>query len=616
MSASRFEDDNISFCSMISGETCPSARKRKPWSTLRQQSVENRAIAFNTRSLSLTESYKPEKSRFNKSFHSYRYLVAMMAGFALGSMMYLRYIIAVAILKMLDQSKLYLRENVNKTIDDFLDEGYTLGGEFDWDNEIQQMIMSWYMFAYTIPQVPLTKLGTMIGARLAMPIFLAICVISTLLTPIVAYYGWQWVIVLRMVNGAGASAVLPMMLTIIENWMPYEEVTLGLTFAQLMQAVLLCLNPMISGYLSSIHWSLAFYVPGTIVAIFCVIWLVLVTDRPEESWLLSEKELNHICNYNSTPTNNKKSTNESKTHHPTEKTTTTTTNQTETKIENLDDNNIHKTKTEANEQTQHFRAGWLDILKVPSFYAYLVIWIQYCSSYSGFNFVLPNYLRQFLKISIFQNGFYCTLIQTGCILAVIWPHPCLRILQEKFKLSLTAARRITHIILCCSVAASWSYVALFHDSQLILFFMSRCFHGSNDIVLTGTVMTNFAKAGVTGLAFSMINTVGNLSVVFISTLVGWLLDYTNQSVEGWSIIFLVGSFFQINMMLLYFTIRSDPIEFVKKVPKHKLNHIDCDNNPVVAVQNLEKPKVLEPVAVVTITETSPSDKSTNAMSSE
>lgn len=528
------EEDNISFCS-FSGEAYSSFRRKKICN-LRQHSVEKAVQSLGEQQHDL---FEPPR-RFNESFHNFRFIVAMMAGSSFGAMILLRYVISVAILKMVDQSALYLKEHPNKTIEDFIDEGYTLGGEFNWDNEIQQMIMSWYMFAYTIPQVPFTKLGTIIGARLSIPICLSLCIISNMLTPIVAYWGWEWVIVLRLINGAGASAVLPIMLTTIENWMPHDEVSLGLTVAQFMQATLICLNPLISGYLSAIHWSYAFYIPALVTAVFCIIWLMVITDRPDQNWLVSQQEIDLICNC--------RNLNSDK---PRPKPT----------IEKSS-NNDELSKRDG--QSIQFKATWLDILSVPTFYIYVGMWILYCSSYSGFNFVLPNYLRQFLKISIAHNGFYCTLIQTGCILSVIWPHPCLRLLQQKFNLSLTASRRITHVLLCCTLSFSWIYVGLFHDSQLFLFFLGRCFHGSNDIVVTGTVMTNFAKAGVTGLAFSMINTIGNLSVVVISTLTGWLLDKTNQSVLGWSIIFVTGGLFQVMMMLFYLTIRSEPVEFPRE----------------------------------------------------
>lgn len=641
------DDDTVSFCGSFSGETFSSTRRRKLLAPLNAPvHLDKLADKLKGNAIALFEAHKSDDRletnkaiRWNTSFHQLRFVVCAMAGFSFGAMIFLRYVITVAILRMVDQSALYAiaehhQHDANRTtigdlnhnnatsmlptpstIETIHEDNFGPGGEFLWDNEIQQMIMSWYMFAYTIPQVPCTKLATMIGARWAIPIFLSTCIISNALTPMFAYFGWQWVVFLRMLNGLGASALLPMMLIIIENWMPCDEISLGLTYAQVIQASLISLQPLISGYLCSIHWSYAFYVPCLFATCFLIIWLIVITDKPEKNKFISQKELDLICGYSASSTSKIQTTKPPQATTASSTTTITTkdpviqnpsierqTSLPEVYIEiNTSKRELQRSVTNQNESTLDYhaktvpnindttndnlqqqqqvdqlqsniklqtydedipQAGLIDILKVPVFYVYLIMWSVYCGSYSVFNFIMPSYLQQFLKIGISHNGFYCALIQTGCILSCLWPHPCLYLLQTKFKLSLTVARRITHLFLCSVVALSWAYVGLNHNNQLVFFFISRCFHGSNDIVATGTIMTNFSKGGVTALAFSMINTVGNLSVVFFSSLTGYVLDHTNQSVGGWSLIFMLGAACQILMMAIYSTvIRSEPIDF-------------------------------------------------------
>jgi len=533
MALSKRDEDQISYCGSISGETF-SSRRRRNTCTLRQHNIDSLTQKLRELESDFVKQDESEtKKRFNTSFHHYRFVVVMLGGFSLGTMIILRYSITVAILKMVNQTALYMEEHPNKTIDDFLDEGYALGGEFDWDNEIQHMIMSWYMVAYTLPQVPCTKLGIKLGSRLAVPISLMICAIANLLTPVVAYWGWEWVIALRLVNGVGAAAVLPMMLNLIENWMPYDQISLGLTFAQLLQSILTAANPLIAGYLSAIHWSYAFYVPGTATIVFCAIWLTLITDRPDESWLISRKELDLICVCSSGDVKQEE----------------------KSKMQGSGGCAKILQLTE-----QAYQPTWKDVFRIPSFYAFVFMWCFYCSSYSSFVFILPTYLRQFLKIHVSVNGIYCALIQSGCLISILWPHPVLQLLQKRFKLSPTASRRITHAIICLMTAMTWFYVGLFHDTQLLVLFLNRCFQGSNDIVVTGTLMGNYAKAGLSSLVFSMVNTVGNLSVVFSSTLIGYILDYTGQAVEGWTCIYLALGAAQLLMLLAFVTvIRSEPI---------------------------------------------------------
>lgn len=557
--------DNVSFCGSFSGENFSSIRRRERKLVSKIHVSNINKLAANQAKTNYLANGQLGRPRWNESFHHFRYIVCIMAGFSFGAMIFNRYIITVAILKMVDQSALYMKEHPNKTVEDFLEEGYNLGGEFVWDNEVQQMIMSWYMFAYAFLQVPCTQISTKLGARISIPICLSLVILGNVLTPILAYYGWKWVVFLRMINGLGASAILPMMLIIIENWMPIEEISLGLTLAQILHTLLIGVQPIVSGYLSSIHWSYAFYVPGAITTLMLILWLCIITDHPEENRLISQRELDYIC--------------ESSVLHesPAAESTQTKDHQFDA---NSVDNDFKRNNNSTNqgrdlegfgqpatsiEEAVPFRAGVLDILRIPRFYFYLVIWMLHCGSFCEFNFILPTYLRQFLKIGISHNGFYCSLIQFGSMFSCLWPHPCLRILQEKFKFSQTAARRISEALVCCVVAATWTFVGLNHEQQLMMFFISRCFHGSTDIIGTGTIMANFKKSGSTGLAFSMINTMGNFFVIITSCLTGYVLDASNQSVDCWTSIFLVGAGMQILMMLLFSTvIDSEPIEFAHK----------------------------------------------------
>lgn len=572
-----------SLCGSIGGETYASSRRKKDTCTLRSHSVAMLAKQLKEDSLNddptlnydnrfsignySYESNRLTENRFNKSFHNYRFLVVMFGGLAVGLMLLLRYNITVAILNMVNQTAIYMEEHPNKTMEDFYNEGYSSSGEFDWDNEIQQMIMSWYMIAYTLPQMPCTKLGLLVGSRWSVAISLTICAISTLLTPACAYLGWQYVIWLRLVNGIGASAVLPMMLNLVENWMPYDEITLGLTCSQLFQSFVSAANPLVAGYLSSIHWSYAFYVPGVATLAFCILWLILITNHPDENFFVSQHEVGIICGCPKDHTHN----------HC-------------TGAENEDKSNAKKKDPKNGldvEMTQpEYQPTWLDVFRVPSFYAYTFMWCFYCSPYSLFTFIMPTYLRQFLKISVAENGFYCSLITCGQLLAVLWPHPFLRFLQNKVKFSTTASRRFTYLIVCSMCGLSWFYVGTFHANQLVFLFLNRSFHGSTDIVVTGNLLANFAKVNLSSLAFSMVNTVGNLSVVFASTFCGYVLDYTGSSEEGWTYIFWALASTQLVTLFIFSTfIRAEPVKFERKGSDKKFNKNDRSIDIIVAQKN-------------------------------
>lgn len=144
------EDDIISHYGSISGETFASRRGRRN-DSFRMNSIDllakNLRENFNEKQ-DIVDTANDGKissirrDRFNKSFHHYRFLIVMLGGVSVGMMLLMRYSITIAILRMVNQTHLYLEEHPNRTVEDFLQEGYSLGGEFNWNNEVRKQLES------------------------------------------------------------------------------------------------------------------------------------------------------------------------------------------------------------------------------------------------------------------------------------------------------------------------------------------------------------------------------------------------------------------------------------------------------------------------------------------
>lgn len=98
----------------------------------------------------LPRFHEERTDRFNNSFHYIRFIVISMGGLAVGFMSLLRLNITVAILNMVNQTQIYLDDEPGANLVEYFGEGYEEVGEFEWDNEIQQLIISYYMIAYTV----------------------------------------------------------------------------------------------------------------------------------------------------------------------------------------------------------------------------------------------------------------------------------------------------------------------------------------------------------------------------------------------------------------------------------------------------------------------------------
>lgn len=340
-----------------------------------------------------------------KGFHHFRYIIIIFGGLMTGSMVFLRLSISVPMLSMVNKTAIYLKEHPNSTLEDlrdFFPPDYVETGEFLWTNEIQQVIMTGYMVAYGLPQFFTTKLAMKYGVRKSVPLSLALCGISSLLTPVMSYWGWQWCLVLRLINAVGGSALWPVMVNVIELWMPKHEAAKGLALIQFVSNFGYISAPLLGGYLTHlINWKAAFYIPGIVTLILCLLWYIISADEPASSRFLSQKELNYINGTNSDDP------------------------------KKIDDDEGPKTEL-----------PWYFMFKIKSFYPLCIVWFLYCCSLHGFLFLMPSYLNRLLQIPIEEVGALNSTIQIGLLFCMLWPAPAASFLQEKFNLSLTAARNI------------------------------------------------------------------------------------------------------------------------------------------------------------------------------
>lgn len=341
--------------------------------------------------------------RFNKSFHHVRFLIIILGGLAMGVMFFARLTITIAMLSMVNHTHLYILEHPNSTIHEKHNFESAKDGDFNWTNDIQQFIISGYMIAYTIPQVYTTRLTYKYGIRGSLSVCLLCISISCLLTPIITYWGWGWLLALRLLNGLGASAMLPSMINAIGNWLPYQDSADGLALLQFVQTILYVSTPWISGILTSIHWKWAFYVPGILCAKFAIIWYIFARENPDACPFVSQKELDLI-----------KGT----------------------------DKKIINNKSVETKRPPRTDLPWYFMFKIRSFYFLTIVWVLFEIIWNGFGFLLPTYFNKVLKISVADNGFYNFIVQSGVQFSMIWPIPAAGFIQRRFNLSLSAARSV------------------------------------------------------------------------------------------------------------------------------------------------------------------------------
>lgn len=350
---------------------------------------------------------KVRAGRFDGHFNHLRYVIIMLSGLATGMMLFMRVSLSVAIISMVNRTALW--QNLNVTLTESPD-GYVEMGEFVWTNEIQQIILAGYMAAYALPQYFTLRWTMNYGIRISIPVALSTCALSVVLTPIAAYWGWEWVLALRLLNGLGASPMFPSMINTVESWTSKSEKTLGLAIAQFSCNIIHATTPLLTGYLASTHWKWSFYMPGAVALVFCVLWYVLVADHPAASSLISRKELEHLVGDGS------------------------------------DANGAGaEDKLKASAQLP-----WYFMFKLPAFYPILIMMILFDCTSGGFLFLMPQYLRRIMEIPVEQIGIINFIVQIGSMFCMLWSGPASALFQRMFNVSLTTARKMVTCICRCS----------------------------------------------------------------------------------------------------------------------------------------------------------------------
>ena len=83
--------------------------------------------------------------------------------------------------------------------------------------------MGSYFWGYLITQVPGGRISELYGGKWVFWIAVFLNVFAMLLSPICAYGGYHYLIIMRIIKGLGAGVTFPAMNVLISKWAPQDE---------------------------------------------------------------------------------------------------------------------------------------------------------------------------------------------------------------------------------------------------------------------------------------------------------------------------------------------------------------------------------------------------------
>ncbi|KAL4710925.1 hypothetical protein ACJJTC_002555 [Scirpophaga incertulas] len=397
-------------------------------------------------------------------------------------------------------------------------------GPFIWPTEIQGIILSCYFWGYFISQIPGARVAELFSAKWVMFFSVSINVVCTLLTPVMAEAHFAAVIVMRIGEGIGGGVTFPAMHVLLSKWAPpaersvmaalvYAGTSLGSVISMLMAGVLT----------ANVGWESVFYVMGGLSCLWCVLWVFLVQDTPQQQPLISLEERNMIV----TSLGGK-----------------------------ADDHSEHK----------KLPVPWRAVLTSPPFLAILVS--HTCSNWGWYMLLieLPFYMKQVLKFNMTENAVTTALPFLSLWIFSIVLSRTLDWLRSKDIITTTTARKIGTLFASvvpgiCLLALC--YIGCNRGAAVALMAVGvTCIGGmfcgflSNHI----DIAPNFA-----GTLMALTNTVATIPGIVVPIFVG-VLTHGNETIAAWRIIFFVTIALYVIEILAYTLFGSGDEQPWNKVP--------------------------------------------------
>jgi len=102
-------------------------------------------------------------------------------------------------------------------------------------------------------------------------------------------------LILRFLLGVAEGGVMPAVLTIVRHWFPSEERGRATAFVIMNNPIASIITGPLSGYiLVKYNWHYVFIIEGIISLLLILVWLPLISDRPETAKWISKEEKDYL----------------------------------------------------------------------------------------------------------------------------------------------------------------------------------------------------------------------------------------------------------------------------------------------------------------------------------
>ena len=164
--------------------------------------------------------------------------------------------------------------------------------QFGWSESQVGIILGSFYFGYMITMTVGGYLADKYGGKRVLGYALLIWSLFTIITPLFAYQGLWWLILVRILMGLGEGVTFPSWHSIYARWIPFKERARAVGFTNSGIAAGTLFGFAVAALIiAKYSWEWVFYSFGLIGVFWYFFWNKIVTSYPEDNKYISRKEL-------------------------------------------------------------------------------------------------------------------------------------------------------------------------------------------------------------------------------------------------------------------------------------------------------------------------------------
>ncbi|CAG8490439.1 6378_t:CDS:2 [Funneliformis caledonium] len=409
--------------------------------------------------------------------------------------------------------------------------------EFGWSSTTQGLILSSFFVGYLTTQILGGVLADRFGGKRVLGAAAAGWTIFTLVTPIAAKLGFNYLVLCRILLGVSEGFCFPTVHSLVASWAPLEERSQAVAIITTSNVIGTVVSLPVATWLGSSPWGWEsiFWVFGSVGIVWSLLWQIYGGSSPSTYKGISSEELDLILK-----TNHKRSSLDYSILESNSEEEIMDSEDVDVENNEIIEDDVNLISNEGDEPLSSIKTSnpsqipWRLILSRREVWAILAAY--FCNSWGFFIFFtwLPTYYLDRFRVDIKHLGYFAVLpyvIQgiTGFFVGTLADY-----LIHKVQVRVIIVRRMAQMIGGCGIAIFLLLAVYVAQTPLEGIIFLAIGFGLYSFTCAGISVSQLDIAPrYSGVIYGLGNSLGVIPGIIGVAITGWILDATERN---WNII--------------------------------------------------------------------------------